>query len=138
MTVLGKSYSITEGREVKAGTMPKLTKIAEMVNKAHGKSFPAFNCKVSHTFCDSISISLSLDPRSEWEHGIFMNSRYYKMMVMCNTQFEQENSVLEFSFNSSGLKSKTRIIGKKRQVDAGKMAKYIIRQLDKIVKELNG
>jgi hypothetical protein len=69
-----------------------LTTSFESVNK----QLPYLHIYASDKLCSSILISGSLEPKEQWLHGIFENSKYFRISIMCkeNKRFYEENDLV--------------------------------------------
>lgn len=63
------------------GVPPKMKAIADNLYEKIGNKIPHFGMKCDDNLLSNIHIDGSLDPKAQWENGIFQNSRYFRFLI---------------------------------------------------------
>lgn len=90
--------------ETKQTAPPKMKDIAEAMKQAiqafeqkHGVNIPVWDVGADEHLCSSVRIEISLDPKEEWNHGIFHNSRSATFSICPkNGRYYEEGQKVEF------------------------------------------
>jgi hypothetical protein len=110
-----------------------LQQMADKLNET--LDFPELIVRRESNLCDSVYISLSLDPKEKWANGIKENSRYLKAFIFCGDEYfkgrreTEDTTKYEFSVvsNNTGVR-----IMQRNNVTGEQVLKHVIKQLAKL------